>query len=364
MLEVAVQKHLDGFRLDVAFTAEHELVVLFGPSGSGKSLTLQAIAGIGQPDAGRIMVDGQMLYDSAQRINLPPQARRVGYVPQQYALFPHLTTEKNIGFGLTDLSQQERKQRVRELVALFGLRGLEQRRPQELSGGQQQRVALARALAVQPRLLLLDEPFAALDVPLREALRQELAQVQARSGITVLMVTHDLTDAFALGQRVIVYDAGQVIQQGTREEVFFRPATSRVAEFVGTGNILPAVVEQNEATTLWLRWQAHRLAASAASFAPGTPVYICIRPTQILLVPPDRLNEKERENLLYGCIVNEHMLSETYILQLRLDGSEAASDLEITLPGYVYHRLALDTKKRVMVELRRQALHVIPRENG
>jgi len=364
MLEVAIHKRFDGFRLDATFTAEHELVVLFGPSGAGKSLTLQAIAGILPPDAGSIVIDGQTVYSSGQQIDLPPQARRIGYVPQHYALFPHLTTEKNIGFGLIDLSQRERKQRVSELVALFGLHGLEQRRPQGLSGGQQQRVALARALAMQPRLLLLDEPFAALDVNLRQALRQELAQVQARSGITVLMVTHDLNDAFAIGQRVIVYDAGQVIQQGTREDVFFRPATRRVAEFVGTRNILPAVVERNEGQTLWLRWQEHPLAALATSLKPGTPVYVCIRPTQVLLVPPERRDEKERENLFSGSIVSEQMLSETYILQLRLDQSEAAYDLEITLPGYVYHRLALERQKRVTIELRRQTLHVIPREDG
>src|SRR5262249_18077886 len=221
MLEVAVGRRLHGFRLEAAFTADTGLVVLFGPSGSGKSLTMQAIAGTFLPDTGRIVIDGQTVYDSTQQINRPPQARHIGYVPQQYALFPHLTAKENVSFGLTQLSRREREQRVSELFELFDLHGLERRRPRQLSGGQQQRVALARALAVQPRLLLLDEPFAALDASLRGALRQELAQVQERSGITTLIVTHDLADAFALGQRVIVYDGGRVIQQGTREEVFF-----------------------------------------------------------------------------------------------------------------------------------------------
>ncbi|MBI3304630.1 MAG: ABC transporter ATP-binding protein [Deltaproteobacteria bacterium] len=362
MLEVLIQKRLDGFRLDVAFAAEHELIVLFGPSGAGKSLTLQAIAGTVQPDVGCIVIDDQTVYDSARSITLSPQARRVGYVPQHYALFPHLTAAENISFGLTGLPRRERERRVEELITLFGLQGLERRRPHELSGGQQQRVALARALAAQPRLLLLDEPFAALDAPLRGALREELARVQARTGITVLMVTHDLADAFALGQRIIVYDGGQVIQQGTRDEVFFHPATRRVAEFVGTGNILPAVVEHAEEGTLWLRWQGHRLAVAPAPLAPGTPVFLCVRPTQILVVRPDRLTERERENLLCGHIVGELMQAETYTLHLRLDGSSAAYDLELALPGYVYHRLSLDREKRIMVELRRQVLHVIPRE--
>jgi molybdate transport system ATP-binding protein len=362
MLEVAVGKRLDGFQLDAAFTADTGLVVIFGPSGAGKSLTLQAIAGTFLPETGRIIIDNQTVYDSAQQINLPPQGRHVGYVPQHYALFPHLTAKENISFGLIHLSRREREQRVSELFELFDLQGLEHRRPHELSGGQQQRVALARALAVQPRLLLLDEPFAALDAPLRGALRQDLAQVQERWGITTLIVTHDLAEAFALGQRVIVYDNGRVIQQGTREEVFFHPVTHRVAEFVGTGNILPAVVEQVGAGTVWLQWQGQRIATASVSFASGTPVYLCIRPTQILIVQPDRLAERERENLLYGRIVSEMMQAETYILHMRLDHSNAAHDLEIALPAYVYHRLSLDTEKQLMVELRRQALHVIPRD--
>ncbi len=362
MLEVSLQKRLDGFQLNAAFTAESGLAVMFGPSGAGKSLTLQAIAGTFPPEAGRIIIDGQTVYDSAQRINLPPQARRVGYVPQHYALFPHLTARENIGFGLVHLPRHERERRTGELIELFDLQGLEHRRPRELSGGQQQRVALARALAVQPRLLLLDEPFAALDAPLRAGLRQELVQVQARSGITVLVVTHDLADAFALGQRVIVYDAGRVLQQGTRDEVFFRPATRRVAEFVGTGNILPAVVEHLEEGTSWLQWQGQRIATPPAPFAPGTPVYLCIRPTQILIVRPNRMAERKRENLLCGHIVSEMMQAETYTLQMRLDHSTAAHDLAIALPGYVYHRLSLDSEKRIMVELRRQVLHLIPRD--
>lgn len=361
MLEVVLHKRLDGFRLDVAFAAQNELVVLFGPSGAGKSLTLQAIAGTIPPDAGRIIIDGQAVYNSVQSLDLSPQVRRVGYVPQHYALFPHLTATANIGFGLARLPRHEREQRVREMVALFGLQGLVHRRPRELSGGQQQRVALARALAVQPRLLLLDEPFAALDVSLRETLREELLRVQARTGITVVMVTHDLADAFALGQRIVVYEAGRVIQQGTREEVFFHPATRHVAELVGTRNILSAVAERSDGETLWVQWQGHHIAVPARPISSGTPVDLCIRPTQILIVRPDRLGERERVNLLSGTIVREQMHRETYTLHLRVDGSQAAADLEISLPGYVYHRLALDVDKRVIVELRQQALHVMPR---
>ena len=363
MLEVTLHKRLPGFTLDVAFTTGKELAVLFGPSGAGKSLTLQAIAGTVTPDAGRILLDGQPLYDSSKRHHLPPQQRRVGYVPQHYALFPHLTVAENIAFGLGHLPQRVRTQRVAELLELFRLQGFEPRLPRQLSGGQQQRVALARALAVQPRLVLLDEPFAALDGVLRETLRQELLQVYARWGITVLLVTHDLADVFALAQRVLVYDHGQIIQQGTRDEVFFRPNSRRVAEFVHTRNIVPAVVEHVDAETLWVRWQRYTIATTPQPLVPGTPVYLCIRPTQVLIVRPERLTSRRRENLLCGDIVRETIHAETYTLFLRLEHSSAAYDLEITVPSYVYHRLGLDTDKHIIVELRRQAVHVIPRQS-
>lgn len=362
MLEIAIRKQFDGFRLEVAFRLEEDIGVLFGPSGSGKSLTLQAIAGTFQPDAGRVVINGRTIYDSARGLILSPQERHIGYVPQNYALFPHLTAEKNIRFGLVGLPRGGRNQRVAEMVDLFGLQGLEHRRPRELSGGQQQRVALARALAGHPRLLLLDEPFAALDAPLRGVLRQELVQIQKRLGIQILLVTHDLADAFVLGQQVIVYDGGRVIQQGTRDDVFFRPATSRVAEFIGTQNILPAIVEQVEEHTLWLRWQGRRVAVAPASLTVGTPVYLCVRPTQILVVRPDRLAERERENLFSCAVVGHQTHAETYTLYLRLACSSADYDLELVLPAYVYHRLALDTTQHILIELRRQYLHVIPRE--
>jgi molybdate transport system ATP-binding protein len=364
MLEVTLQKRLPGFTLDVAFTTARELAALFGPSGAGKSLTLQAIAGTVTPDAGCILLDGQPLYDSSKRHHLPPQQRRVGYVPQHYALFPHLTVAENIAFGLERVPQRVRTQRVRELLELFRLQGFERRLPRQLSGGQQQRVALARALAVQPRLLLLDEPFAALDGVLRETLRQELLQIYARWEITVLLVTHDLADVFALGQRVFVYDRGQIIQHGTRDEVFFRPNSRRVAEFVHTRNIVPAVVEHVEAETLWVRWQGYTIATTPQPLEPGTPVYLCIRPTQVLIVRPERLTSRRRDNLLCGDIVQETMHAETYTLFLRLEHSSAAYDLEITVPSYVYHRLGLDTAKRIIVELGRQAVHVIPRQSN
>lgn len=364
MLEVAIQKRLDGFLLDTAFTTDHGFVVLFGPSGSGKSLTLQAIAGAIQPDRGRIVVDHAPFYDSTRHILLPPQTRRIGYVPQHYALFPHLTVEKNIAFGLSVNPQVKPQQRINELLDIFSLQGLARRYPRELSGGQQQRVALARALAIQPRLLLLDEPFAALDAPLRASLRQELLHLQARLGLKIVLVSHDHADAFALGQQIIVYNGGRVIQQGARDDIFFRPATRHVAELVGTENILPATVERSEKDFAWMRWQGRRIITSPTSLAVGASAFLCIRPTQILVVRPDRREERPRDNVFTGKVASETMLAEAYTLYIQLDGSQAAYDLKLELPGYVYHRLALTCGQQLMVEIRRETLHLIPRSEA
>ena len=300
MLEVRVEKELPGFRLDAAFAAGDELVVLFGPSGSGKSLTLQAIAGIVTPDRGRITLNGTTLFDSTGGVILPPQRRRVGYVPQSYALFPHLSVEENVSYGVPR-DELDGRRLVAEMLALMGLQGVSRRRPRELSGGQQQRVALARALASRPRVLLLDEPFSSLDRALRDDLRREFRELHRRWEVSTLLVTHDLSDAFYLGERIVVLDGGRVLQQGDREDVFYRPATRRVAEFVGTRNILRARVQSVDEETLTLGWRGCILEANPLPLSPGAEVDVCIRPTQVMIVRPDRPSHLgPPQNLLCG----------------------------------------------------------------
>jgi molybdate transport system ATP-binding protein len=211
MLDVSIYRPLDGFTLDIRFSTGTLMSALVGPSGSGKTLTLRSVAGVFTPEAGRIVLDGEPLFDSELGIDLPPQARRVGYVPQQYALFPHLNVQENVGFGLRRVSAAERRRRVGELLELVDLVGLETRRPAQLSGGQQQRVALARALIVQPRLLLLDEPFSALDTGIRQPLRLSLLELQRTLGFKALLVTHDQADAAIAGQR-FRFESGQVVE--------------------------------------------------------------------------------------------------------------------------------------------------------
>ena len=234
-LSVAVRRALAGFTLDVAFNTPRGLTVLFGPSGAGKSLTLQAIAGLFPLDSARIALDGIAWHDSERGLYLPPQHRHVGYVPQNYALFPHLTVEQNIAFGLKTSGRQfrESRQRVDELVELMQLDGLENRRPTQLSGGQQQRVALARALAPNPLLLLLDEPFSSLDAAVRETLREEMRALHERVHVPIVLVTHDAAEAHALADTVIVIQQGRALQVGTPDEVFRSPRTRTIAAMVG-----------------------------------------------------------------------------------------------------------------------------------
>ena len=232
-LEVAVEKNIPGFRLAVEFTANGAPLGLLGPSGSGKSMTLRAIAGLDAPDRGRIVLHGRVLFDSEKRINVPARDRRIGFLFQNYALFPHLTVAQNIAFGLRHLTGPEQDRRVELHLAAARLEGLGGRFPGTLSGGEQQRVALARALAVQPEALLLDEPFSALDTHLRGALERQLRDTLETFQGSTLFVSHNLEEAYRVCGELIVLDRGSVAAHGPKEEIFRHPPTLEVARVTG-----------------------------------------------------------------------------------------------------------------------------------
>jgi molybdate transport system ATP-binding protein len=238
-----LRSHDREFKLEASFSAEHDRIVVFGPSGSGKSVTLQCIAGLLRPDAGYIQIGERVLFDSKAGIDVPPQSRNVGFVFQDYALFPHLNVERNVAFGLQDASDSAA--RIAQFLALFELTPLARSFPRNLSGGQRQRVALARALIRQPALLLLDEPLSALDQLLRERMRNELDQTQQRFRVPMLLITHDPADVETFAENLVIFDHGHVAQTlNLNEEVALASDAAR-RERVGRAlaGLYPATAE-------------------------------------------------------------------------------------------------------------------------
>jgi molybdate transport system ATP-binding protein len=370
-LEVALTLGVPGFHLDVAWSAGGGVAVLFGPSGAGKTLTLQCLAGLIRPTSGRIVVDGRVFFDSATGVNLPAQARRVGYVFQGYALFPHLTVADNVGFGLRGRPRAVRARRVAAVVEQLGLGGLERRYPRELSGGQRQRVALGRALAIEPALLLLDEPLSALDAPLRRALRDELRALLGEVGTAAVVVTHDFTEAYRLGDRIVVYEAGRVVQSAPRSELLWQPASEAVARIMGIPNVLHGTVIKATPDRIQLRWRGQILEAvnsPSRSYLPPpeAPIAFFIRPEYVRLVRKDRgpADPHHHMNLMTGLVVADEDFGTTWLLRIRLDApgppAQNGWDLEVEVPHLVYEILEIERDRRWEFSIHRGSIHVLP----
>lgn len=362
-LKMELNKQLQGFRLQVQLECDSGILVLFGPSGAGKSLTLRCLAGIIRPDEGLVVVDGETLYDSRLGIEVPPQRRQVGYVPQNYALFPHMTVEENIAFGLgrriTALSLKD----VARLVEMLRLGSLERRRPKELSGGQQQRVALARALATRPRLLLLDEPFSALDAPLRDALRTDLSEVHRELGVGIVFVTHGVADTHAMAHTVAVYQGGRILQIGSPADVFRRPATADVARLTGARNLLPGRVVEVEAGGCWTEIASGvRILAPCVGIAPGTEVLLAIRSEYARFLDRDERVE-EGEALLAGVIRSVASQGHLYSVQAALGGADGPA-LQVLSPVWWWEHHGLRHGEVCRIAIQRASVHVLPAEAG
>ena len=273
-----------GFSLNVEFQTAAGVTVLFGRSGAGKTLTLDAIAGFVRPDQGRIMVDDEILFDAASGVNVPPQGRHCGYVFQNYALFPHMTLRQNLEFAAERRPRLERHRRVRELIEQFRLTEVAGRRPHELSGGQKQRCSIARALVGGPKVLLLDEPARGLDASLRIELYELLRQVRAEYKTPIVLVTHDLEECFEVGDEMLVYGDGRLIQTGPPRKVYEAPANVDVARLLGAFNLLNVEIRALDpgGNSSRLRYQDADL---AGPYFPGRligdRVWLCVRPDQL-----------------------------------------------------------------------------------
>ena len=264
-------------RARIAYPVEAATVlILFGPSGSGKTTILRSIAGLEWPEEGRIRFVSRTWLDTASDIRIPPQDRQIGYMAQDYALFPNYTVTGNIAYGLGEMAPGDRKKRVEEMVELFQLRGFEKAKPRELSGGQQQRVALARAVAPRPQLLLLDEPLSALDAPTRLQLRGELRSLLRQLALPSIIVTHDWAEALTLGDRIAVIVDGDVLQTGLPQDVFSRPANADVARVVGIETVVQGRIAKAVDGLATVEVGSVSLTAVGTS-EMGPEVFVCIR---------------------------------------------------------------------------------------
>jgi molybdate transport system ATP-binding protein len=290
-LLVEIRKKLKAFTLDVSFKTGGEYLGFLGASGSGKSMTLKCISGIKTPDEGRIILNGRVLFDSVKGINLKPQERNIGYLFQNYALFPHMTVAENIAIGLSCVGK-EREQKVREMLNAFHLEGLEKKYPNKLSGGQQQRVALARCLVYRPDVLMLDEPFSALDSHLRDQLQVELMGFLKLHKGEVLMVTHNRDEVYRICQNIMILDEGKSVLFGNTRQIFRCPEREIAARLTGCKNISPCEI----LSAHHLRALDWNIVIDTEKEVPPETKYVGIRAHEFVMMEP--VNSMTEKNMV------------------------------------------------------------------
>jgi molybdate transport system ATP-binding protein len=361
-LEVRIRKRFanpDGsFLLNVHFRALAGFTIIFGASGAGKTTLLDCIAGLTEPEEGRIAVGGENLYDSESSRGVPPWQRRIGYVLQDLALFPHLTAEQNVEYGLHHLTAAERSGRSREMLSAFRIDHVRGRRPAQISGGERQRVALARALVTEPRALLLDEPLVALDRPTKSLMLSDLRRWNQRYRVPILFVTHSVEEVFALGEEVIVLEAGKIVAQGQPKEVMHAPRLETVAQLSGFENIFDATVmaahEDRGTMTCRLRGGPLELETPLVRAQAGSHLHIGIRAGDILLATkkPSGLSAR---NVIPGKI--EQLEQGDGIVSAIVDCSRTLFEVQLTLAAR--EALALAPGKNVWVVIKTHSCHLL-----
>lgn len=333
--------------------AGFSVTALFGPSGCGKTTVLRCLAGLERPQQGRIVWGSDVWLDGRRGIHRNPAERNIGFLFQEYALFPHLTVAQNVAYGLRRQAAAERLPIVKNLLDRFEIGGLQQRYPHEISGGQQQRVALARTLARQPRLLLLDEPLSALDTALREQMRRELRSLLSDFAIPMFLVTHDRQEVIALADHLIVMDEGRILQSGAVNELFARPGDERVARMVGVETLHPGRVVGRSSGTLTVQVGRATLIALANGRVDEN-VLICIRADDVELAPAAQALDG-LSNRLAGTI--RHVIPDGTLVRLELD---CGFELAALVPRSAAKSLNLEAGSVITVHLPAAAVHVIP----
>ena len=365
LLDVEITKSFPGgpspFHLDVNFQAGAGITVLFGPSGAGKTAVLNAVAGVLKPDAGRIAVGDVTFFNAETKTYLPSANRRVGYVFQGLALFPHLTVAENVGYGLGSAllpsKRKARRKRVNEQLASLHLEQLADRRPDEISGGQQQRVALARALIRRPRVLLLDEPLTGLDLPIKQEILSDLRRAVEKLHIPALFVTHDAQEAARLGDSIILLEKGRIISEGEPMAVLKEPTQETVARLADAGNILDVrlIEKDTERLTQTVEVDRCRLRIPLTRHSVGSTLKLAVPAGDILVatVKPDA-DAISARNVLAGKIVR--LAQEGYRVTMKVD---CGTELEVRLTPGAVADLALEPGKRVWLIIKAFSCHVL-----
>lgn len=361
MLSVQIQKEFrtNGrvtFTLNASFRVGEGITVLFGPSGSGKTTILRSIAGIMQPDAGAIELGGVVYYDSAAGINVPIQRRKMGFVYQDYLLFPHLTALENVTYGIRSATAKQRRARALELLEILGIAHVSDRRPQQLSGGEQQRVTLARALGSDPAMLLLDEPMSALDGATRVRLLAEIVDLQRKSRVPFLYVTHSAADAVRAGDSALILNAGRVVQQGKPAEVFNAPQTLEVSHAVGNENILAGRIhDDNEREGISVvDLGGCSLVVPYHALPKGSAVTVGLRADDII-VSREGIGMTSARNLLAGII--KHVVQDGPEVELVAD---CGVDIKVRITTQALESLDLKPGVKVYLLIKASSCHLLP----
>lgn len=328
-LSVNIEKKLGNFLLKVRFETGNEILSILGASGCGKSMTLKCIAGIEKPDRGKIILDGVPLFDSEKKINLSPQQRKVGYLFQQYALFPNMTVEQNIACGVRDKKRQQ--ELLTGMIQAMNLEGMEKKKPNQLSGGQQQRVALARILVNEPEVLLLDEPFSALDSHLRFQLEREVQAIMRKFGKTVVLVSHDRDEVFRLTDNIAIMQNGRMETIGNKKDVFHNPMTRNGAILTGCKNI-SGVRMMDETHVYAAEWDLELCVPHVTDRIR----YAGIRLHDV------KIGQGERENTFRCNVADEIENPFSYTVMLRPVGKQASVPVGIELDKNTWNKLRAD----------------------
>lgn len=350
--------------LSAALECQHgEVLALVGPSGAGKSTILRAIAGLHRPETGRIVCAGKVWFDGRAGIHVPPHRRAVGLVFQSYALFPHMTAQANVEAAMGHRPRAERRRQAVKLFELVRLSGLEGRKPAELSGGQQQRVAVARALAREPAVLLLDEPFSAVDRVTRGKLYRELAELRRLLAIPIILVTHDFDEAARLADKMCLLHHGRVVQTGTPHEILARPATIEAARLVDLKNLFEGRIESHAEAVTQITWAGGSLKVTPPrhDLPVAAPIAWAVPSTQLILhrddIPAD---SADRENLVQGTVAEIAALSEATSIVVTIKGiGEPMPKLVMTVPAHFTRRTQLAPGVPVTVAIRPEGIHLI-----